>query len=203
MVTLAKIGLHALLIALATGAVHAQESGRELLGKARNLNLDELLKPYNAPSSAPPSAAREIKQERTLTPAEAAAAEIKRQARPLAYQAFAREPQKYTGATVSLRGKVVQAVESYGNMVLRVDVTPGQYDVWKDTVYVEYRRRSDTEPRVLDKDIVAIWGKFEGIKSYTTVMGATVQIPYVTAAILEPSSPPPEVVTGPGYHRRW
>jgi len=75
MVTLAKIGLHALLIALATGAVHAQESGRELLGKARNLNLDELLKPYNAPSSAPPSAAREIKQERTLTPAEAAAAE--------------------------------------------------------------------------------------------------------------------------------
>lgn len=178
-----------------------QPSGKELLGKARNLALDELLKPYDAKTTPPNTAPDAFAVKRPMSPAQVAAAELKRRAQPIAYQALARAPRSHVGALVTMRGKVVQAAESYGHATLRIDVTRGQYDIWSDTVYVEYKRQSDSEPRILEKDVVAIWGKFEGIKTYTTVLGATVQIPHVSALILEHSSAPPTVITGPANHR--
>jgi uncharacterized protein YecE (DUF72 family) len=51
------------------------------------------------------------------------------------------------------------------------------------TVWVDYRRRG--AQRILDDDILRIWGRYTGIRSYTTVLGATMQIPSVHAAIVE------------------
>jgi hypothetical protein len=63
--------------------------------------------------------------------------------------------------------------------VLRVNVSRGKYDSWNDTIYVEYRANSGSEPRILVGDIIGLWGEFVGIKSYTAVLGQTIQIPYV------------------------
>ena len=190
----------ALIGASAIAAARAEESGRDLLGRARNMPLENLLKPYAA-STTPDRAPDAFAIERKLTPAEVAARELKRRSRPIPYQSLARAPANHVGALVTMRGKVVEAVESHGHVTLRVNVTRGQYDHWSDTVYVEHRRQSDSAPRILAKDIVAIWGTFEGIKSYTTVLGATVQIPHVSAVILEPSTAPPAIITGPGASR--
>jgi hypothetical protein len=109
--------------------------------------------------------------------------EIKVKARPMEYQELAREPGRYAGTLVLLEGKVVQAVLNGDDWMLRVNVTRDKYEFWKDTVWVDYRRRGPK--RILEGDLLRIWGRYTGIRSYTTVMKATVQIPRVHAVALE------------------
>jgi len=66
-----------------------------------------------------------------------------------------------------------------------VDVTKGPYG-WNDTIWVEYRRSSDTEPRILEGDIIRLYGDFKGLKSYKAIMGQTVTLPRVVASVIEP-----------------
>ena len=189
-------------ILAAFGNAQAQETGKELLGRARNLPLDELMKPHDAKTKPPD---RETQGDQIpppkKTPAQIATEELKRRAQPIPYQSLARAPGNHVGSLVTMRGRVAEVVESYGHLTLRINVTRGQFDQWSDTVYVEHKRQSAAETRILEKDIVAIWGKFEGIKSYTTVLGATVQIPHVNAVLLEHSNAPPPVITRPGQDR--
>ena len=75
--------------------------------------------------------------------------------------------------------------ELYGIMVyvLRVDVTKnGRY--YDDTVYVTYYADAD-DPRILEDDIITMYGTLEGEKTYETVMGASVTIPKFDAEYVE------------------
>ena len=184
-------------IGLCVGAFGQTVSDKDRLGRARNLSLDELMKPHDvrtSPSQSPPVAGRPNKDD--------GGPDLKRSARTIPYAQLAREPTRFVGAVVTMRGKVTQSVQSSRSVMLRINVTPGQHDIWSDTVYVEYTRRSESEPRILENDIVAIWGAFEGIKSYSTVLGATAQIPHVNAAIVERSTGAlPTIIQGPGYNR--
>jgi hypothetical protein len=111
--------------------------------------------------------------------------DIKKKAKELDYESIARDPRKYAGTPVVFQGKVVEALQSDVNVVLRVNVTSVQYDAWKDTVWVTYRKKSGDETRILQNDIVRFWGRFDGIQSYRAAAGYTVQIPRVTAGIIE------------------
>ena len=110
--------------------------------------------------------------------------ELRAKARQIAYDRLAREPLAYKGQTVVFRGHVVQVQESGLSVILRVNVTPGQF-IWKDTVWVEYRKKVPDERRILDDDILTFWGEYKGIMSYTAVFGQTIQIPHVVADIVE------------------
>jgi hypothetical protein len=126
----------------------------------------------------------------TTTTAEAPASpatpdEVKAKAQTIAYESLAREPSKYTGTTVTFTGKVIQVQESGRSVTLRVDVTKGPFGSWSDTIYVEYRRTSDTEPRILEGDIIRLYGDFKGLKSYKAIMGQTITIPRVVAGVVE------------------
>jgi hypothetical protein len=114
--------------------------------------------------------------------------QVKAQARQIAYDALAREPGRYAGAFVVFEGKVVQTLYTGSDVLLRVEVTKGKYDLWKDVVWVDYQRKSGSEPRILDGDIVRFWGKYVGIYSYKSVMGATIQVPRVIQSVVEPAS---------------
>jgi len=70
-------------------------------------------------------------------------------------------------------------MQSGSNYVLRVNVSRGQFNIWKDTVYVEYHAAS--VGRILEGDIIGFRGKFVGIKSYQAVLGQIIQIPHVIA----------------------
>jgi len=115
------------------------------------------------------------------------AQQVKAQAGVIGYDLLARSPSNYEGRLVSFRGKVVQATQSGQSYVLRVNVSPGKYDSWTDTIYVDYRANSPNDPRILDGDIIQLWGEFIGIKSYTAVLGNKIQIPYVVARVIENS----------------
>lgn len=96
------------------------------------------------------------------------------------YEDLARQPEEHKGKKVTFTGKVVQVMESGKNVTLRVNVTKGEYDIWTDNVYVDYKY-SEGESRILENDIITLYGEFKGIKSYTAVLGNKVSIPHVAA----------------------
>lgn len=94
------------------------------------------------------------------------------------YKDIARQPDSFIGKRAQFKGQVVQVQEGYGDsVVMRVDVTKGDYGLWDDTIYVEYERNAPDEPRVLEDDIVILYGELNGIKTYTTVLGSSLSIP--------------------------
>lgn len=97
------------------------------------------------------------------------------------YKDIARNPDKYYGKRAKFKGEVVQVIEGYFNTTLRVDVTKGKYGIYTDTMYVVYTPQSTTENRILEDDIITIYGELAGIETYETVMGAKVSIPRIDA----------------------
>lgn len=110
----------------------------------------------------------------------------------ISYQTLARAPESFANFAVNGRGKVIQVVEAGDDITLRVDMTRGPQGLSSsDTIYMEYRRELISEPHILVNDVVAFSGKFIGLKSYTTVLGATMQLPYVVAQSLRTVPPLP------------
>jgi len=99
----------------------------------------------------------------------------------VSYDSLARNTEQYVGRLVYYRGKVIQVMEVRDlRVVLRVNVTKGTYGFWNDTIWVNYEG-----PRVLEDDIVDIWGKVVGRRTYKTILGASITIPEITAVALE------------------
>ena len=103
------------------------------------------------------------------------------------YETIARDPESYNGTYGCYTGKVIQAMEStlYGlkTDTLRINITKTSYS-YTDTIYVTYTASTDAS-RILEDDIVTIWGINKGTTSYETVLGATVTLPMVQAKYLE------------------
>ena len=61
----------------------------------------------------------------------------------------------------------------------------GRGSSWSDTIFVDYRANSTSDARILEGDVIQLWGEFVGIKSYKAVLGQTIQIPHVVARAIE------------------
>ena len=99
------------------------------------------------------------------------------------YQELARDPNTYIGKNAKFTGKVIQVSEGLNSTVMRVNVTQGKYS-WDDTLYVTYTPK-DGESRILEDDIITIYGEMQPLKTYTTVMGASVSIPAIDDKYIE------------------
>ena len=66
-------------------------------------------------------------------------------------------------------------------ITLRVDVTEGEYGIWDDTIYVDYEYKDENESKILEDDIITLYGEFIGEKSYTSVLGAKITLPHINA----------------------
>lgn len=96
------------------------------------------------------------------------------------YETLARDPDKYFFEKVKLDGEVVQVIEDGDDYILRVNMTQGKY-YWTDTIYVEYTKKDSSESRILEDDIISIYGYAMGTITYETVLGAQKTIPAVLA----------------------
>ena len=110
--------------------------------------------------------------------------DYKSQCNTIVYDDIAREPDKYKKTKVKFKGKVIQVQESGSDVVLRINVTKGDYDIYKDTVWVNYKYSKD-EKKILEKDIVNLWGEVQGSKSYQSVLGGQITIPEINARSIE------------------
>ena len=95
------------------------------------------------------------------------------------YKEIARNPDKYNGKNVKFTGKVVQVSEGYFNSVtIRLNVTRDEYGFYDDTIYCDYTYSSG-ESKILEDDIITIYGTCKGSTSYTSVLGANITLPKV------------------------
>lgn len=103
------------------------------------------------------------------------------------YKTIARQPEQYKGQKARFRGEVIQVSEGIVNskkIELRVNVTEGEYGFWEDTVYVTYTYK-DGELKILEDDIINMYGTIEGTTTYVSVLGAKITLPSFKAEYIE------------------
>lgn len=103
------------------------------------------------------------------------------------YKDIARQPESFKGKKGKFRGKVIQVREGTfdsNSITLRVNVTEGNYGLWEDTVYVTYKYK-DGENKILEDDIINMYGIIEGTESYVSVLGSKITIPSMNAKYID------------------
>ncbi len=101
------------------------------------------------------------------------------------YEDLARNESDWLGKNVAVTGKVIQVQEDKkGNAAYRVSITKGSYDLWDDPVYV-VAGPSASETRILEEDIVTVYGISSGLYTYTTVLGASMTVPSIAASYID------------------
>jgi len=127
----------------------------------------------------------EVKQEEyTLSAEEIRAQYIQKCDKSYTYEELARNPDKYLGDYVKLRGEVIQVMVDGDEYTLRVNITKGRY-YWEDPILVTYTMKDSGEDRILEEDIVLMYGMMFGDYTYETVMGAEVTVPLMFAEYID------------------
>lgn len=96
------------------------------------------------------------------------------------YDDLFRYNERFVGKTISIRGKIDQAVENpiiKDSYVFRVSTKEDPYFAYMgDIVWVEY-----TGPRYLEGDVIGVCGQVTGLEEYTAVLGNSVTVPEIRA----------------------
>lgn len=92
----------------------------------------------------------------------------------ITYNNLARNPEDYVGKKVKFKGKVVQVIEGDDSVQIRLAVNK-DYDT---ILFCEYDS-SIVSSRVLEDDIITIYGTSAGTISYQSTMGGKITIPAV------------------------
>jgi hypothetical protein len=125
-----------------------------------------------------------------LTPGDTALAQSGSQADSDAshqmYLELVRRADTFAGKPLSFAGQVIQSIPGAKGNALRINVTPGKYNSWRDTIYVEYQSTAAGQTQVAEGALVSIRGTFSGTKSYQSVIGDTITVPLVTACLIRP-----------------
>ena len=98
------------------------------------------------------------------------------------FEQMARNPDNFKGTYVKLTGEVIQTIYSDSGVDLRVNITKeGKYSTWyTDTIYVTYIPEKG-EDKILEDDIITIYGQSMGDYTYTSTLGAPITLPWINA----------------------
>jgi len=98
----------------------------------------------------------------------------------ITYNQLARTPDDYEGKKVKFTGKVVQMMDGGAEINLRVAVN-SDYDL----ILFVYYPSSLTKTRVLENDIITLYGVSEGLYTYKSTMGGNITIPLIKVEKIE------------------
>ncbi len=87
------------------------------------------------------------------------------------YKSVERYPDQYKGRLITLTGNVIQVVEG-SPVILRIN----QKNTLNYTWYATYTP-AQGESRILENDIITVYGECQGVESYQSVSDAQVTIP--------------------------
>lgn len=93
----------------------------------------------------------------------------------ISYEQLARTPDDFVGQKVKFSGKVVQVMEGDGTVEIRLSVNSD----YNTVLYGSYSS-SIVSSRVLEDDIITIYGTSKGLLSYQSTMGGTITIPHIS-----------------------
>lgn len=104
------------------------------------------------------------------------------------YKTLSRNPDKYKGDKYKFTGQVIQVLDSDSlfdnSTTLRINVTPEENEfaeggyLWSDTILATVVI-PDGADRILEDDIVDIYGTCEGLYTYETVLGDKKSLPLI------------------------
>lgn len=96
------------------------------------------------------------------------------------FEQMARNPDNFKGTNVKLTGEVVQALYDMNTVDLRVNITKkGSYSTYyTDTIYITYTPKAG-EDKILEDDIITIYGTSQGDYSYTSTIGSKITLPLI------------------------
>lgn len=98
----------------------------------------------------------------------------------ITYDQLARTPDDYNGKKIKFSGKVLQVMESDGQVSVRLAINSD----YNSILYVVYK--SDiVSSRVLEDDYITVMGLSKGLYKYEATSGATITIPCMLADIVE------------------
>lgn len=107
--------------------------------------------------------------------------EFKSSCEEISFDTLARNPDKYKGKRFKFTGEVIQVSESsflgITSCDLRINVTEGEY-MWEDTIYATVTI-GEGEDRILEDDIITIWGTCDGNYTYQSVLGSSISLPCI------------------------
>lgn len=98
------------------------------------------------------------------------------------YKELMRNAEDLTGTKVKLNGEVNQVVfESDSGSTesqYKVAVTKDEFDFYTDDIILYYQRGDS--PKIIEDDILTIYGEVSGTESYTSVLGEEITVPVIT-----------------------
>lgn len=90
------------------------------------------------------------------------------------FEDYARNPENSIGEILKVVGMVTQSVpDDDGTIILRLTTRPEGFG---DSVLVVYRPEEGQE-RILENDIITVFGLYQGLAEYTSLLGAQTQAP--------------------------
>ncbi len=111
--------------------------------------------------------------------------DFKKSCSEVAYEDLARNPDNYKGQNLMFTGEVIQCEQSYGtSYYARVNVTLNEFDYYEDTIYVTFEIPEGTD-KILEEDIVKLYGVCQGAETYTSIFGEEITIPSLEAIYVE------------------
>lgn len=105
------------------------------------------------------------------------------------YKDLLRNDADYVGKKIKVKGQVVQVVNESDDgstqSEYRVATQEDEFlDGYLGDDIILYFTRGDA-PKMLEDDIVTIYGEYSGSESYTTILGAEVTVPVITGAYVD------------------
>ena len=100
----------------------------------------------------------------------------------IAFEDLARNPDNYENELFVFTGEVIQVLEEDGEVNLRVNVTPvyfmDEISFYQDTVFF-FIHTEEGADRILEGDIVTIWGQCKGLYTYESIFGSEISLPLI------------------------
>ena len=101
------------------------------------------------------------------------------------FKEIARNPNNYINKRAKFTGEVIQVQEENGTVVIRLNVTKSEYDYYEDTILVGYKYKDENESKILEDDIITVYGELKGNTSYESVLGSEVTLPLLIVNYVE------------------
>jgi hypothetical protein len=98
-------------------------------------------------------------------------------AKTIPYNQLIKNPEQYAGTPVAYHGQIFQVQESGGMGVVLLSVTDEGYGMWTDNICVNYFQHIKSAKN----DIITVYGKVVGMKTYTSQAGYDISIPEIDA----------------------
>jgi hypothetical protein len=129
--------------------------------------------------------AQAIKRAQRLAAKRAAAAarvaNFKASATAIPYKQLAKNPDRHAGEKVKYTGQIFQIQEDGGSSIILLSVTDQGYGFWDDHIWINYPGTI----KGAEDDVITIYGKVVGEKSYETQIGGETYVPEVDAKYIE------------------